>query len=640
MQLKVKKIIIDSFKGVRHAEYDLSNKNIISGRNAVGKTTIADAHFFLWANCDYALNSNPEIHPDFMEQSEPSVTEIIDIDGTELEVKKIQQDARTKKQIEDGAPVRIKNAYEINSVPKSQTDFVADLTERGVDFDKFLLLSHIDIFTSQKSTECRDILFGMVSDITDKDIAESLDDCKEAAELLGTYKPDEILAMQKRTKKQADDQIAAIPNQIIGLEKAKTDTDVAALIARRDALQVEINELKEKAGKDTSADKERVTAQITSAESELKAIGAKANAERLDALSIANNAVSELEIESQKIKSLIEQKNNSIKNVMSLRDGREKRFNELADEFAKVKAQEFTASNCSYCGQPLPQDKLDELRAKFEDEKAMRKAKINSEAQGIKKQIAEDEEYVHTVSAEVKDLVQQQYAVNEKLEEARKNKEQYSEPVDVTATGEYKDAWNKLESLKADLAQLEIQKDDAWAVSEELVKKGHEMKALNDEIAQAQVNDRIDAQIADLKAQQKQYVQEKANAEKVLYQLSLISMEKNRKLTEQVNSHFKLVKFRLFKTLKNAEVVNDCTPMVLMPDGTYKNMATAVNMAASMLAKIDIVRGLQRFYKMALPVFVDCGESLDSDSIKRIGLDSQYVVLKVTDEKSLRLERI
>lgn len=628
MQLKVKKIIIDSFKGVRHAEYDLSNKNIISGRNAAGKTTIADGHFWLWTNCDYALNSNPEIHPDFMEQSEPSVTEIIEIDGVELEVKKIQQDARTKKQIEDGAPVRIKNAYEINSVPKSQTDFVADLTERGVDFDKFLLLSHIDIFTSQKSADCRNILFGMVSDITDKDIADSLGDCEEVAELLATYKVDEVIAMAKREKKSADEQLDAIPNQIIGLEKAKEDVDVSALTARRDALQAEINALKAQAGENSQSEEERLKNEITSAESEIKAIAAKANAERLDALNIANNAVSEVELEAHRIKGAIEQKNNSIKNAMAHRAKLEARYNELKDEFAVVKAQVFGTANCSYCGQPLPQGKLDEMRMAFEEEQTKRKAKINSEAQGIRKELEVDEEFVHKTSAEVKELVQQQYTVTAKLDEARQRRDLYSEPVDITLSVEYKTAWDKLQSLKADLEQLRKQSESAWDVSEELVKKGHEMKELNDQIARAGINDKVDAQIAELKERQKQVAQEKANAEKRLYQLSKISMEKNRKLTEQVNSHFDLVNFKLFETLKNGDVKDCCIPTI---DG--KVFGQSANTALTMIGQLDIIDGLSKFYGQQYPIFVDGAEQFDTQNLNTILIDNQTVFLCVNDDE-------
>lgn len=130
--MKAKKLILDSFKGVTHGEYDFSDITTIQGKNGTGKTTLADAWFWLFTDKDYDLQSNPEIHPDFMEESEPSVTAVLDVDGKEVKVRKFQVDMRTKKQKEQNAPLRISNKYEINDVPKSQKDFVRELNERGI----------------------------------------------------------------------------------------------------------------------------------------------------------------------------------------------------------------------------------------------------------------------------------------------------------------------------------------------------------------------------------------------------------------------------------------------------------------------------------------------------------------------------
>lgn len=130
--MKAKKLILDSFKGVTHGEYDFSDITTIQGKNGTGKTTLADAWFWLFTDKDYDLQSNPEVHPDFMEESEPSVTAVLDVDGKEVKVRKFQVDMRTKKQKEQNAPVRIANKYEINDVPKSQKDFVRELNERGI----------------------------------------------------------------------------------------------------------------------------------------------------------------------------------------------------------------------------------------------------------------------------------------------------------------------------------------------------------------------------------------------------------------------------------------------------------------------------------------------------------------------------
>ena len=148
MEMIVEKIVLEQFMGVDHAEYDFASKKLIDikGRNGSGKSTIPTAHLFLWADRDYSLVANPEVHPMHLEESEPTVRETINIDGTRIEVCKVQKDGRTKKEKDAGKPFKVKNIYEINAVPMTQTNFMEAIRERGVKIDKFLLFSHRQIY--------------------------------------------------------------------------------------------------------------------------------------------------------------------------------------------------------------------------------------------------------------------------------------------------------------------------------------------------------------------------------------------------------------------------------------------------------------------------------------------------------------
>ena len=48
--------------------------------------------------------------------------------------------------------------------------------------------------------------------------------------------------------------------------------------------------------------------------------------------------------------------------------------------------------------------------------------------------------------------------------------------------------------------------------------------------------------------------------------------------------------------------------------------------------KLDIIKGLQRFYKMYYPVFIDGAECLDATSRSNIEMDSQIVFLTVSND--------
>lgn len=111
--------------------------------------------------------------------------------------------------------------------------------------------------------------------------------------------------------------------------------------------------------------------------------------------------------------------------------------------------------------------------------------------------------------------------------------------------------------------------------------------------------------------------------------LDLVSKRKNELLTDQVNSHFKLVKFRLFDYLKNGNVVDDCEPTI---DG--KSLKDHSNGALRVLAKLDIVDGLQRFYGQNYPVFAEDFSLVTDNTECRIDMDCQLI--KLVAEKGVK----
>jgi len=624
--MQIKKIILSQFKGITNAEFTFDGNTVISGQNGSGKTTVADAYFWLFTDKDYSLKSNPEIHPDFLEESEPSVEIVCDIDGKEVSFRKFQKDSRTKKQREAGAPVRISNQYEVNSVPKSQKEFDAALTEYGIDKDKFLLLTHPEIFTGMKSADCRKILFGMTNDVTDKSIADSMGNCQEVSALLDNYTAEEITALQKRTKKEADQNLDNIPQQIIGLEKAKVQIDVQSITADRDALQSEIDEVEKTIKENPLPDMGDLNQKIAMFENQKKALETDANTERREKLQTAREELAEIqrkrsdaEYEFQTAIGAEEERNGRIEQL-------KKDYQSLADTFQKVKAITFDESSnvCKYCGQPLPADKADENRNKFNAEIKRQKLDINRQAAAIKKQIKELESHPVSIPdhSAIDDLSKQE-------EQKKAEVESLSQPIDVTGSDEYKAIEFEIAKVRQAMDALDFAKKKREELESEVAEKRRQVNFMNDQIAKEDVNKHIDEQIAKAKEQQKQYAQASANAEKILDQLSRISMEKNRLLTEQVNSHFSKVKFKLFEQLKNGEYRDTCVPTI---DG--KVLGESANTAREIEAKLDIVSGLQGFYEQDLPVFLDNSESLDSQNSK-IDIGHQLIMLRVTDDEKL-----
>lgn len=632
MKLQIKKIILDQFKGVSHAEYDITNRTEITGRNASGKTTIADAYYWLFTDKDSSLKSNPEVHPDYMEASQPSVTIVCDIDGKEVTLRKLQKDSRNEKQIAEGAPIRISNQYEVNAVPKSQKDFIAYLEEGGVAVENFLLLSHPEIFTGQKSADCRKILFGMVSDTTDAEIAKSISGCEDVGELLESYTVEEIQAMKKREKKEADENIDAIPNQIIGLEKAKVETPSDEFMAQKETLESEVASLESDLANSEILSDGELNQKLVMLEKEQKQLTVEANADRVQKLTELDREIGGMKTALTERQSVMRIAKDNIANAMTQKTKHEKTFEELKDRFAKIKAQQYEAGStkCPYCKQELPIHMLAEAEKHFESDKQKQLDEINLAAKDARNRINSREEEIKARNEEIRTLDAEIIELEKRIADKVSVREPLERVIDMSGTEENERILKEILSVKHQMEQRDSLVAEENEKRRAIKEKQQAIREIDDVLAQWRHNDTINQQILDLRGKQKEYAQAKADAEKILYQLQKISMAKNNMLEEQVNGHFTRVKFRLFVTQKNGEVKDDCTPMVLTDDGEYRDMTYSANTAAIKLAQLDIIDGLQKFYNQHFPVFLDGAECLDENH-RNIKMDTQLIMACVSD---------
>lgn len=632
-RLKLKTLILDQYKGVTHAEYTFGDVVSAKGKNGSGKTTIADGWDWLITDKDYSLKSNPEIHPDFMIQSEPSVTAICDVDGKEVTLRKFQKDNRTKKQVEAGAPVRISNQYEINAVPKSQKDFIAYLEEIGIDVNNFLLLSHPEIFTSQKSADCRKILFGMINDITDKEIADSLGDCEELSDLLDKYKPDEITAKTNRSLKEAKENLKVIPEQIIGMEKAKVTIDVSEFETQRDTLKQEVADLEKQLMEMRIPTIGELNQELARLHSEQKALTAEANSERVAKLTEANAVIGEMKSQISQMESEESRLCDAISDRMEAQNGYRTRYEELADEFQKVKASEFdpTDKKCPYCKQDLPIHQIDKLDAQFEEDKRKRMNEINHEAKRIRDESNIVKEEIPELQKQLSTLKERIAATRKELDKLCAERVKYESPIDATGTPESR----KILEQIADVQHRMNRRDELQAQADKILAEKRDtefsIRELEKHIAEANVNERIDKQIEEAKQKQKEYSQAEADAQKILDQLARVSMQKNKSLTDQVNSHFTIIKWKLFDQQKNGEYKDCCIPLIRNDDGEHRVFGESANTALEIRGKLDIISGLQKFYGQYYPVFLDGAEALDAENMAQIHMDTQLITLSVSD---------
>ena len=683
MRMILKTLHLENFKGAKDKTYEFGKTTRVSGMNRRGKTTIGAAWYWLMSDKNYELVSNPNIRPDNVEDCIPTVTATVDVGGKEITLSKMQKRKVGKPDANGVSKVTITNTYEINSVPKTERDFKVYLEELGFDFGKFLICSHPNVFTKdlslkKKQDEMRKSLFAMASEKTDLEIAQMNKETADVAKLLESYKFEEIEAMNNASKKKAVEQLDAIPNQIIGLEKAKVDIDVAEQELAKADLTRKIADLDSKIANSGSA-----IGDLRSREMQLQfdmsgimqTMSGELSAKRRkldDAIFDAGKKVDDL---SNQIKIA----ENAIKlNDRSISDADAER-KKLGEQYNAEKAKVFdetpflfdeskwvfdeSSTVCSLCGQTLPEDKVEQLKANFEQKKAKarellkrqrdnayddfnigREGALNGlikDGNGCKSVIKCKTKENAELQQSIESLKKQEQETLAKKEELFKQLSRLPEEADYSQNAEYVKLKAEHDKVLAELAKTDSLDHDElmFQFEEEKADLQAQLDNVNKIIAQAENNVRIDEQIADMQQKQREYGQAKADAEKILYQLKEVSKRKNELLVEEINQHFGIVRWKLFDFQKNGEYKEVCIPTVLDEEtGIYKVFGDTTNTGREIEAKIDICNSFQKFFNMYVPIFLDGAESINDEYVPAV--DTQLILLTVTEDKQLKVEGV
>ena len=665
-KIEVREIRLTDFKVQSEKKIEFGHRTVVSGKNGCGKTTLADAFMWVFCDKDYSLKSNPDIRPDDGRECLPRVDIDLVIDGKPVSVAKFQK--RTESKPKDGKPgkVALSNKYEINGVPKAERDFKADLKERGFDFDNFLMLSHMEIFTELKDADARKILFSMSDGAgkSDLEIAKTVPDCAELVPLLETYKADEIKAMNSATLKKAEEQLKAIPNQIIGMEQSKVDADVAELELQKNALQEQISDLETQIAQAGNEKAGEIKAELSGLRTKLLEIDSKAKADLLEQKTSVCNKVSTLELDRNIKTSELNRKASTLEYLRAQKKDLLEKLQNARTQYPKIKDTEWdnTALDniesetfndaeaiCPTCGQNLPTEQIEQLKSRFEQKKQERinqQLKAKEEWEQDKKRkldeviqvgnkasadMREAHKQEETLTSEISKLTNELEQIKTSLDAENKNLEAIPKEPDFLENAEYQQILTSIKEKKQELNSLDDGEEAKKQLSEQLSGKKQELAAVNQRIGEANNNVRIDEQIEKLQENQKQYAQSKADAQMILDELKSLSMAKNTALEDTVNKYFDGVKVKLFDTQKNGEVVDACIWYVQDKDGDWKKLVGNANTALMMKGKIAIMDGLQKFYGVSYPIFVDCAAELDNSSLAGIKADAQLIFLKVAE---------
>ena len=675
MKITIKSIHIENFKGIKMLDVTFSGKTKISGQNAVGKTTIFDAFTWLLFNKNSSgeekFNVRPLNEGIRVDNVEIKVSAILDVDGKGVELSKTQKQNWVKKRGTDTAVLQGNvNSFEIDGYPKSEADFKAYVSELAQSEEMFKMLTNPQYFSSLKWKDQRDILMKLVSEASDVELAQT--DAKYApllSELEKAPSTDDIRAKFSKALTEWKKKQAEIPVRIDESMKSKVDIDVAEQELAKTDLEAKIADIDAKI-KDSDGAMMELGREEMQLQFDMSGIMQTMNRDLTNRRSEIEAELRDLQNEMNRFADTIALKERRVsenETVISNADAERKNLGvEYNAEFSKAFDEtpylfdeskwvfDESTTICSLCGQKLPADKIEQLKADFESRKEKAKAGAEEKLKAERFKFDTDKKIelnrLITLGNEKKDLIteltkknadlnteiddlkkQEQDAIAKK-EELSKQLSEIPSEADYSQNEEYVKLKAEHDKILADIAKLESEGADKVVTDLKAEKADlqSQLEEVNKVIAQAANNVAIDDRIETLRDEQKEIGQKVADQEQILYLLEEFIRFKLDKVSETINSHFKTVNFKLFEMQLNGGMKDCCECTVNgVPYST-------LNSGHRIVAGLDIIRSLSELYGVSVPIFVDNAESLNDFNVP--DMDAQLILLSVSADKQLKVD--
>lgn len=641
MIIKLNYLKIENFKGIKVFEMRFGGKNVhVFGTNATGKTTLVDAFQWLLFDKDSTGNSKFNIKPidprteKEIHNLETSVEAVLKLDNNEITLKKVFKEKWVKQNGQtDREFAGHTTDYFIDGVKKRKTDYVNKVSEI-VDEEVFKMITNVLYFNNLDWKKRRDIILTLCPDVSVEEVIKFKPDLKYIKDELIKYEANDLREMYRAELRKLNSKLEEIPIRID--ELLKTDYSVLNSFDNEKAngqlqlLQSRLDEIRIAKNQDNSR------AEILNLEAEIKNLMADKKMlenyksdkqERLEAIITEGRKIkNEIEDLENRIARLSENNKAYEDNIQSLLENK----NKLYKKYDEVQAQQFTNDKCAYCGQVLPQNKLDELLKQFNSQKVEKLEEIRNEGLRINDRIKEYQIKIQDAQAEIEKLTAQ---LNELKAQRELKLQEYEK---VNSIHEANPNQEKINEINSKIAKLEVtiselkNKTSVNPFADEETKINREIERINYLLSLSKQKESTEARVAELEEEKKQVASAYSVTNNKLILCEAFIVAKAELLEKAISSNFEMVKFRLFEQQINGGITPTCVATV---DGVP---FSDVNNAKKVNAGLDIIKALQKVYEVKAPIFIDNAESV----VKYLDMpDTQFIKLYVSEaDKQLRFE--
>lgn len=636
------------FYGKNTLDTDFSMKTILSGQNEVGKSTVKRIILDV-LNChDENDREITGIRPHDENGVEIDDVDIVravtfEIGGKAKTLKKVTRQGRNK----DG------------EVCSGHTDYyVNDVTYKMVEYNEFINDNIADL---KILPFCLNAMTLLLKSPTNQRIAlstffgthknpEICDMFPQFAELKPMFDDGDVDQLKKVCRgklngtggrngskglvKERDE----ISTRIDTIHSTNEYTDLAELELQKKTYEPQLKEIEDKLSDYNKIleSKQKATEDIMNLKFELSDMERKANADNQKKRMELQLQLDDFNASIQKTESIIRTGKTSIESTERKIEFCTENLEKVRADWKKTKELAFDESsvNCPMCGQKLPEDKIESMRAEFEERKAKNLKALEDKGNALSNDSKEIADLEKELKQAIEDKRTELKELTEKRDTVAKELEKVPTDIDMTDNSEYQALKTKIEEKEKALADENDTSELIRKLKDEQNELLRQVSSVDAKIELGVANNkRIDDSIADLEDKRKDLNQEIADWERKLDLLKEFTRKKNELLQADVNKYLNFATAKLFRPLLNGDT-EECCDFVYNGEAYARNL----NHGARMLVEVDVCRAFQKVASVNFPIIIDDTESVDDWRIPQI--DNQLILLKHTQDKELVIEAV
>lgn len=634
-QVRIKKLSLYNFKGIKSFETVFNGTTKIFGDNATGKTTLVDA--FTWllfgkdstGRKDFSIKTydskNNVIH-----KLDHEVAGVFDVDGEEMTLKRVYREKWvTRRGSSEPELQGHETLFYWNDVPLQAKEYQGKV-DLIISEDTFKMLTSPFYFNSLKWQDRRSILTSIAGDVSDQDIASQNLEFSALLERMGNKSLEEYKKELSAKKKRLKDELKQIPARIDEVTRntpeakdwAWIEDEIKTVEKNISIIDSQLQD-SSKIFDDFYKKKQKHQQEIHSLKSKISDIEHEGRQSFSKQMKDKSDAIESAKAEIQRINRKIESGAKEIKDLQERIKSYQQQQDRLRGEWEKVNSDEFpgfgdeSKFKCPTCKQDLPADTIEnkkaEIKANFNSNKERTLADISAQGKGYNTKI-------ENTQKEIGQLQSVDYESQIKAHEAviKEWQEKHLESVQSILSGnaDYERLKKELEEFEKEPIEEEAPKVDNSSLNE----KKRELQATLDGLKRdLNLKGQIESsnkRKAELLEEEKKYSQQLADLEQSEFTIQEFTKAKVDMLEAKINGLFTGVRFRMFDTQLNGGLIECCDTII---DGVPWLDA---NNAARINAGIEIINVLSLHYGQVAPIWIDNAES----------------ITKITDSEAQKIE--